>query len=73
MSTAPVIPPQPFSLVDFLAGKATEQSAAFGDEFFTWHAAIRIARVLQLQPVKEEHFEPAPVLGLDGASGFQFE
>lgn len=56
-----------------LTEKAAEQSVAFGDEFFAWHAAIRIARKLRLQPVKEEHFKPATVLGLDDATRLQFE
>lgn len=57
----------------FLTEKAAEQSVAFGDEFFAWHAAIRIARKLRLEPVKEEHFKPATVLGLDDATRLQFE
>lgn len=51
-----------------LAGEAANQSGALRDKFVAWHAAIRIARILRLKPVKEKHFEPAPMLGFDGAS-----
>src|SRR6266404_3159681 len=34
--------------VGVLAGKPGQQPVAFGDQFFVWHAAIRIARELRL-------------------------
>ncbi|CAH2402686.1 hypothetical protein MES4922_300002 [Mesorhizobium ventifaucium] len=51
-----------------LSGEAANRSGALGDKFVAWHAAIRIARILRLKPVKEKHFEPAPMHGFDGAS-----
>jgi hypothetical protein len=73
LETVLAVRPSARPRVLFLAGKAAEHPVAFGDKFLVRGTAVRIARVLRFQPVEEEHFELAVMLGLDGAPRLQFE